>query len=213
LTTSTRGRGAAVLAASIVVCAAAARVAAIGGSVTELRTVDGHVRAALAVRDAFNSAMRQVLEAGEALHLRIEAALWEDRTVWDRAVEPPRVTIFRIVRSPSGTEISVIDPGGGTATYRAYPDPLVVDVDLGDAAKVRVDAEYYVSAAVTLGTLSEQAAEEANEAVFGRDDGSPGLTQVGRFLLNTVLQLSDYVRSESIEIRGARVSGARLRLP
>lgn len=199
--------------AVLIVCAAGAPVAALGGSVTGLRTVEGQVRAALALRDAFTAGVREMLEKGEALHLRVEAALWEDRPVWDRALEPPRVIVFRIVRPASEAAILVVDPGGGTASYPAYPDPLPLDVDLGNAAAVRADARYYVSASLTLGTLSEQAAEEANEAVFGRDDGSPGLTQVGRFLVNTILQLSDYVRSQSVEIRGATMSGARLRSP
>lgn len=206
-------RDARLTAAVVLVCAAGAQVAALGGNVAELREVDGHVRATLALRDAFTAGMREILEKGGTLHLRVEAALWEDRTVWDRALEPPRVTIFRVVRQPSGGAIAVVDPGGGTVSYKPYPNPLPIDVDLGAAANVLAEARYYVNAIVTLGTLSEDAAEEANEAIFGRDDGSPGLEQVGRFLMNTVLRLSDYVRSESVEIRGARVSGARLRSP
>jgi hypothetical protein len=207
------GRAAWLPLAAVLVCAAGVRVAALGGSVAELRTVNGHVRAALALRDAFTAGMRDVLEKGGTLHLRVEAALWEDRAVWDRALEPPRVTVFRVVRDGHGASMAVIDPGGGTTAYEPYPDPLPIDVDLGAAAKVLANARYYVSAVVTLGTLSDQAAEEANEAVFGRDDGAPGLKQVGRFLLNAVLQLSDYVRSDSVEIRGPRISGARLRSP
>lgn len=196
----------------VLVCAALVRVAALGGSVAELRTVEGHVRAALELRDLFSDGMRELLEQGGPLHVRVEAALWEDR-VWDRPVEPPRVTIFRIVRRSTGKEVAVIDPGGGASTYPPYPNPLTIDVDLGAADKIDDDSRYYVSADVTVGALTDDALEETNDAVFGRDDGSPGLKSIGRFVLGAVLQISDYVRSESITIRGPRTRGAQVRLP
>jgi hypothetical protein len=200
--------------AAVLVCAVATTlgVAAFGGSVGRLRTVDGHVRAALELRDLFNDGVRRLLEQGGPLHVRVEAALWEDR-VWDRPLEPPRVTVFRIARQLPGTQIAVVDPGGGTATYPAYPDPLTIDVDLGAADTIDDDSQYYVSAEVTVGVLTDDAVEETNDALFGRDDGSPGLKSIGRFLLNTVLQISDYVRSETVTIRGRRVRGAQVRSP
>jgi hypothetical protein len=206
-----RRRGPLALVA-VIVCAASVHLAALGGSVAQLRTVDGHVRAALELRDLFNETMRRLLEQGGPLHIRVESALWEDR-VWDRPLEPPRVTVFRIVSLQAGKEIAVIDPGGGTTTYAPYPNPVTIDVDLGAAGRIDNNSRYYVSADVTVGVLTDDAVEETNDAVFGRDDGSPGLKSIGRFLLNTVLQISDYVRSETITIRGRPIRGAEVRSP
>jgi hypothetical protein len=209
---SVSGRRGPLVLVAVLVCAALVRVAALGGSVAELRTVEGHVRAALQLRDVFSDGMRELLEQGGPLHVRVEAALWEDR-LWDRPIEPPRVTIFRIVTRATGKEIAVIDPGGGTSTYPPYPNPLTIDVDLGAADRINDESRYYVSADVTVGALTDDALEETNDALFGRDDGAPGLKSIGRFVLGAVLQISDYVRSESITISGRRTRGAQVRLP
>ena len=189
---------------------AGAELFALDGTIVRLRAVAGHVRAAIELRDAFPADLRQILERGGTIHVRIEAALWEDRAFWDRAIETPRVTVFRIVRQPTGQAIAVVDAGGGAVTYPPYPNPLTVDVDLGPADRLSDAARYYVDGDVTIGTLSEEEADEAEE-VFGRDSEPAGLKSIGKFLLNTVLQISDYVRSVSADLRSSRVTGAELR--
>jgi hypothetical protein len=72
-------------------------------------------------------------------------------------------------------------------------------------------SKYYLDAAVTIGTLDDDELSEANEAVFGPDNGPAGLKRVGKFLLNAVLQVSDYVRSVSARVRSDRFTGAQLK--
>jgi hypothetical protein len=199
--------------AAVLAMFGAVRVAALGGKIAQVRAVSGQVRAALELRDAFPSEMRQVLERGGTLHLRVEAALWEDRPAWDRAVEGERVTVFVVLRESGGTRIRVVDSGGGATTYSGYPEPLAIDVDLAATDKLSDAARYYLNAVVTIGSLGDDEIEEANEAVFGRDDGPAGLKRIGKFLLNAVLQVSDYVRSVSTTIRSGRYTGAQLRKP
>jgi hypothetical protein len=208
-----RRRAAGVLAAVLVIMLtmADARVTALGATVAQVRAVSGHVRAAIDLSGAFPPELRRILEQGGTLHLRIESALWEDRALWDRAVEPPRVTVFRIVRQPNGAALAVIDAGGGAVTYRPYPDPVTIDVDLGGVDALADGSKYYLDAAVTIGTLDDDELSEANEAVFGRDNGPAGLKRVGKFLLNAVLQVSDYVRSVSAKVRSDRFTGAQLK--
>lgn len=196
---------------TVLVVAAAAVPSAFGGRVAQVRAVAANVRAAIELRDAFPESLRQVLERGGTLHVRVEGALWEDRALWDRPLEPPRVSVFRIVREPAGSAIAVVDTGGGTTLYRPYPDPLTIDVDLGAAAALVDTAKYYFDGVVTIGTITEEDVEEANEAVFGRDNGPAGLKRIGRFLLNTVLQVSDYVKSVTAKVRSGRLTGAQIK--
>jgi hypothetical protein len=74
-------------------------------------------------------------------------------------------------------------------------------------------ARYYLNAVVTIGSLEEDEIEEANAAVFGEDDGPAGLKRIGKFLLNAVLQVSDYVRSVSTTIRSGNYGGRQLKKP
>jgi hypothetical protein len=197
------------LAIGALLVVAGARLAALDGRVVELRVVATEVRAAIELHEAFSSDMRRVLERDGTLHLRIEGALWEDR-FWDRTVEPARITVYRIVREPSGAALAVIDAGGGVVTYPPYPDPLTVHLDLAAREALALEAKYYFKGIVTLGTLSDDELREAQEVVFGEQTGGPGLRQVGRFLLSTVLQISDYVRSNSARVRSSTVTGADL---
>lgn len=178
-----------------------------------VRAVSGQVRAAIELRDVFPASLKEVLERGGTLHVRIDAGLWEGRPVWDRAVEGRRVTAFRILREPNGTSIAVVDAGGGVTTYPPYPQPLTVDVDLAAVDKLVDTARYYLDAAVTIGSLDDEELAEANDAVFGPDSGPAGLKRVGKFLLNTVLQVSDYVRSVSAGIRSQHYAGRELKRP
>jgi len=181
-----------------------------GGKVAEMRATSGRVQAAIELGDAFGTAQRAALERGGTLHVRIEAGVWEDRPIFDRAVEAPRVATFRVVRQPNGAAIAVVDRQGGVATYKPYPDRLTLAVDVCTIDKLEKDAKYYLDAAVTIGSLGEDELDEANEAVFGRDDDPAGLKRVGKFLLNSVLQVKDYVGSVSTQIHSGRFTAAQL---
>jgi hypothetical protein len=199
--------------AAVLAIAGSERAAALGGRISQLRAVSGQVRAAIELREAFPSELRQVLESDGTLHIRVEAALWEDRPVWDRVVEGARVTVFRVSRAAGRPGITVIDQGGGATSYGSFPDPLTIDVDLAATNKLSDAARYYLNAVVTIGSLEEDEIEEANAAVFGEDDGPAGLKRIGKFLLNAVLQVSDYVRSVSTTIRSGNYGGTQLKKP
>lgn len=208
MTSSTPRR---LLAGATVIVAATMPLMAMGGKVVEVRRGASHVRAAIELKDAFAAEQRKVLEQGNALHVRVEAGVWEDRAVWDRLVEQPRVAVFRIVRQPAGAAIVVVDNRGGEVTHKPYPNPMRLEVDVCALDKLADDAKYYLDGIVTIGTLSEDELYDANEAVFGRDDGPAGLKSVGKFLLNTVLQISDYVRSSSAKVHSSGFTLKQLR--
>lgn len=196
----------------VITFAATLPLIAMAGKVAEVRHASGRVRAAIELRDAFGAEQREVLERGNALHVRVEAGIWEDRAVWDRLVEQPRIAVFRIVRQPGGAAIAVLDNHGGELTFKPYPDPLRLDIEVCALDRLVADGKYYLDGLVTIGTLSDEELSDANEAVFGRDDEGPaGLKRVGKFLLNSVLQISDYVRSTSTNLRSNRFTLAQVR--
>jgi hypothetical protein len=194
-----------------VILGAPVSAAALEGKVSDLRAAGRVVRAAIDLDDAFPDKLRSALEKGGTLHLRIEAELWEDRPAWDRLVKPASVAAFRIFRRRDGRDISVADVTGGLATYPDYPRPLVVRVDVAPIDRIEDAARYYLSVAVTIGTLDEGEIADAGETVFGEDDGSVGLRSAGRFLLHTVLRITDYIQSASTSIRSRRFSGREIR--
>lgn len=189
---------------------ASAETLAIGGKVAELRTASGRLHAAVELADPFSSAHRAILEKGGTLHVRIEAAVWEDRAVFDRPVDPPRVSTLRVIRKPDGSAIGVVDQTGALATYKPYPSRLRLELDICALTRLVDDTKYYVDTAVTIGSLGEDELDEANEAVFGGEDPA-GLKRIGKFLLNSVLQVKDYVDSASTELRSNRFTKRSLK--
>lgn len=176
------------------------------GKVAELRGTAGTVRAAIELTDAFPANLRSAMEQGATLHLRVEAELWEDRT-WDRLVRPATVAAFRLSRLRQGKEVAIADVSGGLTSYPDYPNPLRVHVDVAPLDRIVEGARYYVNAVVTMGTLAEGEIADAGAAVFGKDDGSVGLKSAGRFILNTVLRVTDYMQSVTATIRSGKVAG------
>jgi hypothetical protein len=184
--------------------------AALDGKVTDLRAAGGTVRAAIDLTDAFPSNLRTAMEQGVTLHLRVEAELWEDR-VWDRLVRPATIAAFRLSRLRDRKEVAIADVSGGLTSYPDYPNPLRIHVDLAPLDRIVEGARYYVNAVVTIGTLAEGEIADAGAAVFGKDDGSVGLKSAGRFILNTVLRVTDYMQSVTATIRSARIAGKDIR--
>jgi hypothetical protein len=180
------------------------------GKVSELRATAGSVRAAIELTDAFPQNLRSAMEQGVTLHLRVEAELWEDRT-WDRLVRPATVAAFRLSRLRDGKEVAIADVSGGLTSYPDYPSPLRVHVDLVPLDRIVEGARYYVNAVVTIGTLAEGEIADAGAAVFGKDDGSVGLKSAGRFILNTVLRVTDYMQSVTATVRSGKFAGKDIR--
>jgi hypothetical protein len=189
---------------------APAPAAAMDGKVTDLRAAGSTVRAAIDLADAFPANLRTAMEQGVTLHLRVEAELWEDRT-WDRLVRPATIAAFRLSRLRDGKEVAIADVSGGLTSYPDYPNPLRIHVDLAPLDRIVETARYYVNAVVTIGTLAEGEIAGAGAAVFGKDDGSVGLKSAGRFILNTVLRVTDYMQSVTTTIRSGRIAGKDIR--
>ncbi|MEP6914342.1 MAG: hypothetical protein ABJC89_01795, partial [Acidobacteriota bacterium] len=183
------------------VASGAASAFALEARVTEVRTVGPEVRASVDLGDLFPDRFQQVLQSGNPLHIRVQAEIWEDRPLWDRLVRPALVTVFRIVRDPATARIAVSDAFGPVLSVAAYPPTLSLRVDVAPADTITDGNRYYVRMIATVGTIAERDVDDAEKAVFGRDEGTVSLGKVGRFLFHTVLQVSDYLQSVTSEAR------------
>jgi hypothetical protein len=207
--TSRRALGALVLLAAALVLPA--RVAALGTRLSEIRTIGGTIRAAIDVRDMFPDNLRDVLQQGGTLYVRVQSELWEDRPMWDRLVKPAAVTVFRIVRDRTGGQVSVTDAVGPVGSFPDYPEMLPLRVDVAAETLVSDGGKYYLRLITTIGTLAERDIEDTGDAVFGRDDGTVSIARVGKLLFNAVLQVTDYLQSVSTEVRSRAFAGRELR--
>jgi hypothetical protein len=129
--------------------------------------------------------------------------------MFDRRTGPPAVAAFRIVRNPANGEVAVIDAAGRLVVYDDYPDPFVVEAVVGPERLVEPGGRYYVDTTTTLGALSERDLEETGKAVFGSDEGL-GLGQLGRFLLSTVLEVSDYMQGATVKAKSRTFTAKEL---
>ena len=188
----------------------ASRVLALDLQVKDVRAVASIVQTTLEVRDVVPERFRTMLDAGNVLHLRLQAELWESRPVWDRLVYPAMTRVFRLARAASGGDISISDGAGSTTSYPAVPNPLPLHLDLGNRDRVSASEKYYVHAIITLGTLAEREVDAAGDAVFGKASETNGLGSLGRLVFRTVLQVSDYMQSVTSETKSRKMSGAEL---
>jgi hypothetical protein len=195
------------LAAMLCVFLAAAPAAALEVQVKEVRGPGAAVTATIELRDLVPDRFRKTLDEGGALHLRLQAELWESRPVWDRLVYPASVRVLHLRRAPSDG-VSITDANGASSTYPDTPKSLPVALDLGDPKRVTAAERYYVHVIATLGTLAEREADDVGDAVFGRPSESNGLGSLGRLMFRTVLQVSDYLQSVSAESKSRRTAGA-----
>ena len=184
----------------------AGSAAALDARITEIRTIGPTIRASLDLQDVFSEKFRAFLQTGEALHVRIETELWEDRPLWDKLVRPAIVSAFRIIRDPNN-EISVADAVGvvGTVTDLAAALPLRVEVAPADALNDR--SKYYLRVIATVGTIAPGEAADTSDAVFGRDDSTISMARMGKLIFNTVVQVADYLQSVSAEVRSRVFDG------
>jgi hypothetical protein len=153
------------------------------------------VRASIELRDVVPDRFRKVLDDNGALHLRLQAELWESRPVWDRLVYPALLQMVRIRRDAMP------------------PSPWPVTLDLGKTDRLEVAGKYYVHIVATLGTLAERDADDVGDAVFGRESETNGLGSLGRLVFRTALRFSDYLQSVTAEVKSKKLTGAELLKP
>jgi hypothetical protein len=190
----------------------AAPAAALEVEVKAVRTPAGAVSAVVELRDIIPDRFKKTIDEGGALHLRVQAELWEARPVWDRLVFPAIVRVFRFTRG-AGSSLSIVDPNGVVATSQDAPRAMPIDVALGDAARVSASARYYVHVIATLGTLAEREVDDVGDAVFGKPSDANSLGALGRLVFRTVLQISDYLQSVTAETRSRKLAGSDIIRP
>jgi hypothetical protein len=186
------------------------QAAALEARVAEIRIVGPTVRASVELRQSLPDKLKQVVQAGGSLHVRLQTEMWEDRAIWDKIVRPASITVYRIARDPVTSQIAVSSPYGRTA-YPDLPERLQLRVDVAPADAVSDDGHYYLRMIVTVGTIAEREIQNAGDAVFGQDENTVSLGTVGKFIFNTVLQATDYLQSVSAEARSRRFEGRELR--
>jgi len=170
------------------------------------------VRATIVLRDVVPDRFKKVLDDGGPLHLRVQAELWESRPVWDQLVYPAIIRMFRLAQRAATRDIA-IDDAGGTMAYRAIPNPMPIQVDLGSRARIVDDGRYYVHVIATLGTVADRDVEDAEDAVFGRASDANSLGSFGRMLFHTAMKVGDYLQSVSAETKSRKIAGAEIMRP
>ncbi len=188
-------------------------VSALDVVLKDVRAPRAIVTAFVEVRDPVPDRFRKLIDDGGVLYLRLETELWESRPVWDRLVYPAIVRVFRLIRAPSGSEISVADSAGSTQTYAVVPNPMSMPIELGQSGRISASARYYVRVLATAGTLAERNADDVGDVVFGKASETTGLGSLGRAVLRTMIKVSDYLQSVSAETTGRRISGTDLLKP
>jgi hypothetical protein len=184
---------------------------AMDARIVDVRRIGPTVRATIDLHDMFTPKFGEILGVGGALHVRVQAEIWEDRPLWDRLVRPALVTVFRIVRDPATSGIAISDAFGQVQASPDVPNPLSFRVDVVAADALQEKGRYYLRVSATVGTLAERDAAEAGEAVFGQDDGTVSLGKMGKMIFNAVLQATDYLQSVSAEARSRQFEGHELR--
>ena len=195
----------------VVAVSLATPVLAIEARVTRLRIAGSRVSAALEVADLLQDKFLKLVQDGRAVFLQLEAALWEDRRVFDRIVITLPPATWRLDRDTAGPGVVVQDQHGGLLRHADVRQPVPLAIDLGPAARVDDDATYYMHAKITAATVDEQDIERAGQAIFGDEQGGSGLTGLGRFVFRTLLRMGKYFESATTEVTSRRLSGREIR--
>lgn len=190
----------------------AAPVAAddMGLQLNEVRAIGPSIRASIDLRDLFSEKFRSILQDGGRLHLRVQAELWEDRPLWDTLVRPAIVSVFRIIRDPN-SQITVSDAVGVVTSLPWTASAAGLRVEVAPTDAIADNRKYYVRLVATIGTIEEKEIEDTGAAVFGRGESAVSVARVGKVILNTVLQVNDYLQSMSAEVHGPVVPGRELK--
>ena len=188
-----------------------ATVAALEVRVVQLRLAGPRVAAALDVADLLEGKFLKLVRDGRAIFLQLEAALWEDRRVFDRIVIMVPPATWRVDRDPAGSGVLLQDQHGGLVRHADISQPLPLAVDLGPATRLVDDGVYYVHAKVTAATVDEQDIERTGQAIFGDEQSGSGLSGLGRFVFRTLLRMGKYFESATTEVTSRRVAGRAIR--
>ena len=199
------------LVLAAIVWVADLQAAGMQARVARFKRTGAALRVSLEIQDFLNDRFRAVLERGGTLYVRIEAELWEPRSVWDRLVRPASISVARVTREASSRSLALVDPFGEAAAYPSYPRAVTVWADLLPADRVEGAGSYYVHATVTVGTVAENEVAGVSDALFGDQRQSGGLGSLGKFVFQKVLRLADYLDSTSCEVKSARLSGTQLK--
>jgi hypothetical protein len=183
------------LLAGVLAAMAAAPAAALEVRVKDVRSAGATVRASIELNDLLPDRFKRLLDANGALHLRVQAELWEIRPVWDRLVYPAIVQVVRM--TPSAPP----------------PEAMPVTIDLGKVDRIVATGRYYVHIIATLGTLAERDVDEVGDAVFGRESETNSLGSLGRMVFRTALQINSYLQSVTAETRSRKLTGKDLLAP
>jgi hypothetical protein len=192
------------IAAALLLLSAPA--AALEVEVKSVRTPATIVSVSIELRDVIPDRFRKTIDEGGVLHLRVQAELWEARPVWDRLVYPAIVRVFRFTRG-AGSSLSITDASGIVTSTSEPPRAMPIDVALGEAARVAASERYYVHVVATLGTLAERQVDDVGDAVFGRASETSSLGSLGRLMFRTVLKISDYLQSVTVETKSRKLAG------
>ncbi len=136
-----------------------------------------------------------MLDDNGTLHLRLQVELWESRPVWDCLVYPAVIRVVRMTRD------------------QPPPPAMPVDLEIGKSDRIVATGRYYLHVIATLGTLADSDADTVGDAVFGRESQANGLGSLGRLVVRTAVQISDYLQSVSAEAKSRRMTGTELRKP
>jgi len=185
----------------------AAPAVALEVEIKGVRTPATVVSASIELRDVIPDRFKKTIDEGGVLHLRVQAELWQARPVWDRLVYPAVVRVFRFTRG-AGNSLSITDASGVVTSAREAPRAMPIDVALGDAARLAAAERYYVHIVATLGTLAEREVDDVGDAVFGRGSDTSSLGSLGRLMFRTVLKISDYLQSVTVETRSRKLAGS-----
>lgn len=183
---------------------------AIEARLVEVRSIGPTVRVSLDLTDAFSDKFLALLDSGQSLFLRVQAELWEDRTMWDKLVRPAAVSVFRVIRDPA-RQITVSDDVGEVTTLTSPASPLQVRVEAAPMDAVTESTKYYLRVIATLGTVELREAQQAGDVVFGRDDSSISMARIGKLIFRTVVHMTDYLQSVSAEARSRVFAGRELK--
>ena len=184
---------------------------ALDSKLIEMRVAGGSLFAALELRNLFPPKFQSVLENRAAIYMRVQIELWEDRPVWDKLAQPAVIAVFRMVLDSQTRQVRVSDQYGEVSRQPAWQEPLSLLLDLGRADSLADGARYYVRALATLGTLAEKETATATKVVFGDDDSTVSVAAMGKVLFRAVLQVNEYLQSESSEIRSREITGRELK--
>ncbi len=197
--------------AGVLLVAAQAQASGLEARVAGFRRAGPALRVAIDVRNGIDERLRRAVEQGGSLYLRIEAGLWERRSVWDRLVRPPAVSVARIKSQANSKSIVVVDPFGAAAAYALPAQVVTVWAELVPLERIDPGKTYYVHANLVIGTLGEGEIGGVSNALFGGDREAGGLGSLGKLFFEKVLSLADYLDSSSCEVKSGRLAGSELR--